>query len=584
MATKSVDVRFEPNEKPPVLLSLGISLQFAILIIAGIVLTPAIVVRAAGAADSYLLWAVFAAVLVSGITTVVQAARFGRIGSGYVLLMGTSGAFISVCVAAIAQSGPATLATLLVISSLFQFVLAARLSAFRRVLTPIVTGVVIMLIPVTVMPIVFNMLTDVPEATSPLAAPISAALTIIVICCIALTAKGNFRLWAPVIGIAIGTGVGSFFGIYDHVAVAAASWAGLPPITWPGFDLDFGPNFWVLLLPFIFVTLVGAVETIGDSVAIQQVSWRKPRAIDFRSVQGAVGADGLGNLLSGIFGTVPNTTYSTSIAAVDLTGVAARRIGVFVGLIFVVVAFLPKLVAVVLAIPNPVVAAYVTVLLSALFVTGMKLVVDEATDYRKGLIAGIAFWIGVGCQNNLIFPEIIGDFGGGILKNGMTSGGLTAIILSLFLELTQVRKKKLEVAFKLSNLPKVNEFLAKFANHNGWNQAMLSRLESASEECMLTLIDRKVSDDIDERKLVLIARQDSGGAQLDFIVGPSSENIHDQIKLLEEKGELTTLDREISMRLLHHYASSIRHQQYYDLDIVTLNVDVPITAVHPKKK
>ena len=81
----------------------------------------------------------------------------------------------------------------------------------------------------------------------------------------------------------------------------------------------------------MFVTIVGAVETIGDGIAIQQVSWRKGRAVDFRAVQGAVAADGIGNLLSGLLATVPNTTYSSSVAVVELTWVASRRLGVDIG-------------------------------------------------------------------------------------------------------------------------------------------------------------------------------------------------------------------------------------------------------------
>ena len=139
-------VRYEPDDKPRTALTFGLGLQLAILCLSGIVLTPAIVVRAAGGSETYLAWAVFAAVAVSGVTTVLQAVRVGRIGAGYVLLMGTSGAFIAVSVTALAQGGPAMLTTLVVISALFQFVLAARLSLLRRVLTPTVAGTVIMLI------------------------------------------------------------------------------------------------------------------------------------------------------------------------------------------------------------------------------------------------------------------------------------------------------------------------------------------------------------------------------------------------------------------------------------------------------
>ena len=157
-------------------------------------------------------------------------------------------------------------------------------------------------------------------------------------------------------------------------------------------------------------------------------------------MQGAVTADGVGNLLSGLAGTVPNTTYSTSIAVTELTGVGARSVGMAAGAIFIVLAFSPKALAVVLAIPNPVAAAYVTVLLAMLFVLGMKIVVKDGIDYRKGMIAGVSFWAGVGFQNGVIFPEIFADFAGGILQNGMTAGGLVALLLTLFVEAAKPRR------------------------------------------------------------------------------------------------------------------------------------------------
>ena len=260
---RNAGVRYEPDEKPPVLLSLGLGLQLAVLCVAGVVLTPAIVIRAAGGTEAFLSWAVFAAVAVSGISTLTQAVRFGRIGAGYVLLMGTSGAFIAVCITAIAEGGPAMLATLVVASSLFQFALAARLSLFRRILTPAVAGTVIMLIPVTVMPLIFNMLNDVPEGTPLSASGSSALVTLVVIAGLALKARGALRLWAPVVGVAAGSVVAGIFGIYNTSLIAEAAWIGLPSGGWPGLDLSFGPPFWTLLPAFMFVTLVGAIETIG---------------------------------------------------------------------------------------------------------------------------------------------------------------------------------------------------------------------------------------------------------------------------------------------------------------------------------
>ncbi len=177
--TSQTGIRFQPDESPPHLLSAGMGVQAAMLVLAGIVLTPAIVIRAADQDEAYMTWAIFAALVVSGKTTVLQAVRLGRIGSGHVLIMGTSGAFIAMCVAALVEGGPALLAALVVVSSLFQFALSARLSLLRCILTPVVSGTVIMLIAVTIMPIAFEMLGDVPEGTPPAAAPVTAGVTLV---------------------------------------------------------------------------------------------------------------------------------------------------------------------------------------------------------------------------------------------------------------------------------------------------------------------------------------------------------------------------------------------------------------------
>ena len=585
-------VRYEPDEKPPQTLSFGLGFQHAALCIAGVVLTPVIVLRAAGEGEPYLSWAVFAALAVSGLTTVLQAVRVGRVGAGYILLMGTSGAFIAVCVTALAEGGPALLATLIVVSSLFQFLLSARLSWLRRIFTPTVAGTVIMLIPVTVMPIIFGMLTDAPEGASPAAAPASAAATLLVIVGLALRAPGIWRLWVPIIGIAAGCAVASFFGLYDTGRVLEAPWIGAPSQGWPGFDLDFTPAFWALLPAFVFVTHIGAIETIGDSIAIQRVSWRRPRAVDFRVVQGAVAADGTGNLLSGLAGTVPNTTYSTSIAITELTGVAARSVGVWIGAVFLAAAFLPKVSALLLAIPSPVAAAYVTVLLALLFVLGMRIVVQGGVDYRKATIAGVAFWIGVGFQNQVIFAEHFGEWWGALLGNGMTAGGLTAILLTVFMEVTGPRRRRMEAALGVEALPELEAFLRGFAARRRWSAEAVQRLCSAGEETLLSLVRPEGADHEtggaggkggpegeggeskagNGRRLLLIARGSRAAAELEFIAAPGGENLEDRMVLLAERSGAPA-EHEVSLRLLRHYASSVRHQQYHDTDVVTVRVE-----------
>ncbi len=568
------NVRYEPEENPPPLIALGAGLQAALVILAPVALTVVIVVRIAEESDSYLAWGVFAALLVSGATTVLQAARFGRIGAGHVLMMGTSGAFIAVCVAALVTAGPATMASLIVVSSLFQFAMAARLSLLRRIFTPVVSGTVIMLIAATVMPIVFGMLTDVPEDASPTAAVITTAATLITVLVLVLRAPPRWRLWSPIIGIAVGCAVAVPFGLYDAQVIVDAAWVGVPLGAWPGFDVSPGPEFWGLLPAFIIVTLVGAIETIGDGVAIQRVSRRRPRATDFRVVQGALNADGMGNLLSGLAGTLPNTTYSSSIALAEVTGIGAKRVGIIIGVIIAVLAFLPKVAALLIAIPSPVAAAYITVLLGLLFVQGMKIVIQDGVDHRKAAVAGVAFWVGTGFQNQWIFADQLGDgFLSVLLGNGMTSGALVAVIMMLFMELTSSRRRRLQVALNTESLPQLDEFLRGIAARAGWNDAATERLVLVGEETLSSLLaeDDERPEGAGARRLVVTARGDHAGAELEFVTGSEGENLEDRLAYMGEMPDIAD-GREISFRLLRHYASSVRHQKYHGEDIVTVSV------------
>ena len=568
------DVRYEPDERPPNLLSLGLGLQYAMLAAPGIVLTPTLLIRAAGGSDDYLSWAVWAALVISGITTAVQAVGIGRVGAGYVLLMGSTSAFLAICVTALEQGGPGLLAILIIISSLFQFALAARLSVLRRIFTPMVAGTVLMLIPVSVSSLVLSNLAAVPAGASPPAAPVTAGVTLLVIVVVALCGAGLWRLWGPVAGMVAGGVTGGVFGIYDTTGILEADWIGLPPLAYPGLDLGFGPEFWALLPAFVLVTLVGAMDTLGDGIAVQRVSWRKPRAIDFRSIQGAMFADGVGNLLSGFAGTVPNSTYASGVSIVELTGVAARAVGVCVGLLFAAMAFVPKLAAVLIAIPGPVIAAYFVVILALLFMFGLKILQNEALDYRDSLVVGLAFWIGIAFELDWIFPEYFQGALSELIGNGMTVGGMTVIALTLFRELTGPRRQRLRVALTVDAYPRVDAYLAGLGARKRWNDELVERIRAAGEEALLLLIE-KGGDRAGgvERRLLLIARAEGDAAVLEFIAATDATNLEDQMAVLGQPAAGGLMEQEVSLRLLQHYASSVRHYQYHDTDVVVVRVE-----------
>ena len=570
-------LRYEPDERPPLRLSLGVGLQLAALNVAAVMLIPMVVTRAAGATGAYGAWAVLASVAICGAATILQALSTGRVGMGHVMVMGTSGAFIPAAIMALDRGGPALLATLVATSALVPLLLAWRLSLFQRILTPAVSGTVIMLIPITVMPFISSLLSGSSGAGPPPGAALSFLATVLVIGGLALRAGGALRLWAPVVGVALGSAIAAGYGLYDLERVAAAPWVALPRIRAPGFDLGFGADFRTLLPSFLLVAAIAAIRTMSSAVAVQRVSWRRrTRAVDFRAVQGAMAVDGVSNLLAGLAGTVPGSATTTSVPLTQLTGVAARAVGVVAGAAFVALVLLPKPFAAILAIPDPVFAGYLVVLLAMLFAIGMKIVLHGGLGYREGLVVGIAFLAGTGFQYGLILPEQASQFAGGLLENGMNAGGFSAILMALFLRLAAPRPRRIQTGLGGAELPRILEFLDDFASRSGWGREMARRLGAAAEEALLALArggEAGREPDGGRRRLLLSARRERDGAVLEFVVGPGDENLQDRIALLGAPSDETSVEREASLRLLRHLASSVRHQQYRDTEVVTVRVD-----------
>ena len=397
------DIRYEPDEQPPYSSCFGLGLQAALLVFPSVVLVPVIIVRAAGLDAGYLSWTIFAALLVCGLITLLQSFRTGFIGAGHILISVSAATSIAVCILALSAGGVALMMNLVIVSALFQLVLSSHLSWLRRIITPVVSGMVLMLIAVAVMPVAFDMLTYAPEGAAPVAAPSIAAVTLLVFVALVFGAGGALRLWAPVIAIVAGCVAAAFFGLYHAGLVLEAPWFNIPAGSRPQLSLSLGADFWILLPAFLFVTLANTMGDISAGVTVQRVSRHSSHAVDFRAVQEGVAANGLGNLIAGCAGAIPVKSDQTGISLIELSGVAARRLGVCIGIFLLLLAFMPRITAILLAIPGPVIAAYLAVAMALVFAQGIKMVVQDGIDYRKAAVIGLAFWLGVGFQNQAVF-------------------------------------------------------------------------------------------------------------------------------------------------------------------------------------
>ena len=580
--SESRNPRYEADENPPLLASIGLGLQFSLIASATLLVTPVIVAQASGRGNAYLDWMVFASLVVVGLSTMLQVRRLGIMGAGAVLPMFTAAFSIPFCITAVVDGGPGTLTTLMLVAAALQVVISRWLFILRRIVTPTVGGTIMMILSITLAYVVFGLL-DEASAAEPVAAPVTALVTLIVVGAFTMRGTAVLRLWAPVIGIVVGCLVAAGFGIYEFERVLAAPWVGIPT-SWPGLTLSFGVPFWTLLPAFLFLGVIISIQVNGAAIAQQRVAWRKSQAVDFRGVQGALAGAGASNFAAGLAGTVPNIVNPGIIGFTQITGVAARRVGYLMGLILIAVAFLPKLSGFLSSIPGPVMTGYLVMITGLLFVEGARTVIQTERDRQKLLVAGVSFWIGAAFQFGLFSLPNLGSVLGTVLKSGVTTGGLTAMAAVVFLELTSQRRMRFESRLHIDSLPELNEFIEEFVRRRRWGDPMRERLLAVAEETLLTLapLDLEAEltldpepEDEDVRRLVVLAKSEGSIADLEFIGGGNEENLEDQISQLQLHDEETPLDNEISLRLLRRYATSVQHQQYHDKDVITVQVDDP---------
>ena len=537
--------------------------------------------RESGLGDPYLLWMVFASLIVVGVSTVVQLRRIGPVGANALLPMFTAAVSIPFCITAVVDGGPGTLVSLVIVTAIIQLFISRWVVILRRIVTPTVSGIVIMILSVTLASVVFALL-DGASHEEPVAAPLTALITLVVVAGLSLRRSALLRLWGPVIGIVAGCLAAAGFGIFDASLVVDSPWVGIPTEV-PDLTPQFGIPFWALLPSFFFLGIVFSIHSNGETIAQQRVAWRDNRAVDFRQVQGGMTGSGVSNLLAGFSGAVPNIINSGIISFSQTTGVASLRVGYFIALIFIAVAFLPKVSGLIASIPAPVMTGYLMLVTGTLLVDGTRTVLQNESNRQKVVVAGICFWIGASFHFNLFHLPSFGAVLDGLFKSAITTGGLAAIIMVLYLEFTSPRRMRFQAPLHVDSLPELNDFMARFAASRGWDEPMKERLTAVGEETLLTLapldlnldLDSDEDEALDGRALIVLASSDGPVADLEFIGGGNDANLEDRIRQLQQHDTQEPAEEELSLRLLRSFAQSVRHQQFHDTDIITVRVGRP---------
>lgn len=372
------------------------------------------------------------AMLFAGIATLFQSIGVGPVGARLPIVQGTSFAFLPVMIPAVAGGGSEAMGGLMtgvVIGGIFHFCIGTFIGKLRFALPPLVTGLIVLMIGLALLKVGIQYaaggvpLLGKPEFGS-LAMWFPALVVIIVSLALSFFAKGLLSVAAVLVGLVAGYLVALMMGQVSFGNVGRAAIFGIPtPFKW---GVDFNA---AIILGMCFMAIISAIETVGDVSGITKGG--AGREATDKEISGATFADGAGTAIAGIFGGLPNTSFSQNVGLISMTKVMSRGV-VTIGAIFLIVCGLvPKFGALVSTIPINVLGGAVIVMFGMVAAAGVTMLSEVSWSRRNMVIFAISLSVGFGLQLEPTALQHLPD----TLQILLTSGLLPAAGLSILLNL-----------------------------------------------------------------------------------------------------------------------------------------------------
>ena len=388
----------DPNITPPMGQAVPLGLQHVLAMFASNV-TPSVIVAGAaglqfgGAEQVYLIQM---AMLFAGIATLFQTVGFGPIGARLPIMQGTSFAFVGVLAGIAATQGLGVALTSCIIGGLIHFALGSVIANIRYLFPPLVTGLVILAIGLYLVPVGIKYAAggaaDFQMAAESFGSLMhwTVALTVIVVALgFKFMTKGMLSNAAILFGLIAGYLVAFMFGMVNFSSVGKASWVTSLQTLPYGFEFNLGAVIGVTL-----VSIVSAVETVGDTSATAKAG--AGREATDGEISGATYADGLGTAVAGVFGGLPNTSFSQNVGIVGMTGIMSRHVVTIAGAIMVLCGLIPKIGAIIASMPLPVLGGGVIVMFGMVASAGLNVLSEVKMSRRNMIIIALSLSIGLG--------------------------------------------------------------------------------------------------------------------------------------------------------------------------------------------
>ncbi|KGK20381.1 uracil-xanthine permease family protein [Vibrio navarrensis] len=441
--TRKHDLVYQLNDRPPLPQTLFAALQHLLAMFVAVITPSLIICQALGVSAEQTNTIISMSLFASGLSSFIQIRTFGPIGSGLLSVQGTSFNFLGPIIAAglSLKAGGANVETMMaaifgtiLVASFAEILLSRVLEYARRVITPLVSGIVVTLIGLTLIQVGLVSMgggyAALGDGTFGSLDKLALAGTVLGLIVLLNRAKNPYiRVASIVIAMFVGYLMAYVMGMVNTHQQAETDLIALP------IPMQFGLSFdWSLLIPLVLIFFITALEAIGDITATSEVSGEPVKGpVYMKRIKGGVLADGLNSALAAVFNSFPNSTFSQNNGVILLTGVASRYVGYFIAGMLVLLGLFPGVASFVQLIPEPVLGGATIVMFGTIAAAGVRIISRVDLDRRAILIMALSFSMGLGIAQKPEILQFMPDFIKSIFSSGVAAGGITAIVLNLLL-------------------------------------------------------------------------------------------------------------------------------------------------------
>ncbi|KEJ04303.1 purine permease [Clostridium botulinum A2B7 92] len=423
-----IQLMYGVNDKPKILMQILLGLQHIFAAFGGIIVVPIVISAALGFDAKTSTALISSAILAAGVATFIQSRGIGPIGARVACIMGTDFTFVAPAIAVGGKFGLSGIFGATILGAGIVIILSFFVKPLMKLFPPIVTGTVVSLIGLTLLPVSIDWAAGgVGSANYGSLKNISIALFIMIVTLLLNHyGKGLVSSASILIGMVVGYIICIPLGMVDFSSVSQASWVSLPKIF--GYGITFNLQVLLPFIPAYFVTIIG---TVGCLKAITEVSGIKA---DEKPITAGVLSDGVGSMLAGIFGALPNTSFSQNIGLIPLTKVASRYVTMMAGILLVILGLFPKFAALINIMPQPVLGGVGIVMFGTVAAAGIQTLSSVKLNNRNMLIIATSIGLGLGVTFR---PEFIAQLPESlkmIFSSGISTGTIVALLLNVILK------------------------------------------------------------------------------------------------------------------------------------------------------